>query len=241
MKPSCEALGYRRPLRTIEAIQMKYLAEASLRTKYRRLALATLLVFIAVSSVVHVTVGSILAALKLNGPEQPVVDQQKVTILTISHLEREPLTPLAIMQHIKLLHSSTRPVPVNAPKVITRSNHVVVAMSKAPVHGSSKAFSGAPKQQSGGRAHVTELVARTGYTPQTNVYTQSGSGGDASGQDPSYPGRQIPTGPVWADNGPPGQSSAAGGIVLGGGGRGGGGVIIHDSCSPSRGDFISSF
>jgi hypothetical protein len=87
---------------------MKFHAEASLRTKYRRIALATLLVFIGVSSVLHFTVGSMLAALKLTGPEQPVVDQQKVTILTISHLERQPLTPVAIMPHIRLLQTANR-------------------------------------------------------------------------------------------------------------------------------------
>jgi hypothetical protein len=213
---------------------MKFHAEASLRTKYRRIALTTLLVFIGVSSVLHFTVGSMLAALKLTGPEQPVVDQQKVTILTISHLEREPLTPVAIMPHIRLLHSSTRPVPANAPKT-TRINHVVVAVSKAPVHG-SKAFSGSPKQQTGGRTRVAELTAPTGYGVQRTVFGNTGSGGDTSGQDPSYPGRQIPNGPVWADEGPPGHAATGGGIVLGGGG--GGAVIIHDSCSPSRGDFI---
>jgi len=218
---------------------MKFHAEASLRTKYRRLALATLLVFITVSSVLHFTVGSILAALKLTGPEQPVVDQQKVTILTISHLEREAVTPVAIMPHIRLLHSLTRPVPVNAPKV-TRTNHVVVAVSKAPVHGSSKAFSGGPKQQTSGRTHVAELTAPTGYS--VGNLGNTGSGGDTSGQDPSYPGRQIPNGPVWADDGPPGHAATGGGIILGGGS--GGAVMIHtihDSCSPSRGDFIGSF
>jgi len=201
---------------------MKHHAEASLRTKYRRLALATLLVFIAVSSVLHFTLGSIVAALKLNGPEQPMVDQQKVTILTISHLENVRLTPVAIIPHIRLLHNVTRPVPVNAPKT-TRTNHVVVAVSKAPVHGSSKAFSGGPKQQTGGRTRVAELTAPTGYSASNLGNT--GSGGDTSGQDPSYPGRQIPNGPVWADEGPPGHAATGGGIILGGGG--GGLSLIH--------------
>jgi hypothetical protein len=217
---------------------MKYHAEASPRTKYRRIALATLLFFIAVSAVVHFTTGSLLASLKLTGPEQPVVDQQKVTILTISHLERETVTPVAIMPHIKLLRSVTQPVPVE-PVPVTHTNHVVVAVSKAPVHGSSKALSGGPKQRTGGRTRVAELTASSGY--QRSIFGNTGSGGDASGQDPSYPGRQIPNGPVWSDNGPPGQSALGGGVILGGGG--GGAVLIHtdhDRCSPSRGDFIGS-
>lgn len=219
---------------------MKYHAEASLRTKYRRLALATLLVFIAVSSVLHFTVGSLLAALRLNGPEQPVVDQQNVTILTISRLQKEPfLIPVAVVARQLVRKTSTPVVPLTQPKV-THFDHVAVAVSKAPVHGSAKPFSGAPRR-SGGRAAVAEIAAPTGYAPQRNVYTQSGSGGDTSGADPSYPGRQIPNGPVWADDGPPGQSGTAGGIVLGGGGGAARGVIIHDSCSPSRGDFIGSF
>lgn len=216
---------------------MKYHAEASPRTKYRRIALATLLFFIAVSTVIHFTTGSLLAALKLTGPEQPVVDQQKVTILTISHLERETVTPVAIMPHIRLLHSVKQPLVVK-PVPVTQTNHVVVAVSKAPVHGSSKAFSGGPQQQTGGQTHV-ELTASSGY--QRNVWGATGSGGDASGQDPSYPGRQIPNGAVWSDNGPPGQSAAAGGVILGGGG--GGAILIHtdhDRCSPSRGDFIGN-
>jgi hypothetical protein len=221
---------------------MKQKPAVSLRTKYRRIALITLLIFIAVSSVIHFTVGSIIAALKLNGPEAPAVAQQPVTILTISRLEKEtPLTPVAIVPRKIVLHSATIPVPQTEPKV-TATNHVVVAVSKAPVHGSSKAFSGGPRQQNGGRTSVVLISAPTGYNVQKNVFTNTGSGGDTSGADPSYPGRQVPTGPVWADNGPPGQSATAGGIILGGGGGGAQHpIVIHDSCSPSRGDIIGSY
>jgi len=218
---------------------IKFQTDPSLRRKSRRLALATLVIFVAASTVLHFTVGSIVAAFKLSSPEQPALDHQTVTILTISHLEKDPaLTPIAIIPHIKLLHSSLPLVPLKPVKVI-RYNHVVVASSVAPVRGSSKTFSGAQKQQTGGRTSVTEL-ARVGYSAQSNVFTNTGSGGDTAGEDPSYPGRQIPNGAVWSDDGPPGQSANAGGVVLGSGG-GRPVILIHQSCSPSRGDFIGSF
>lgn len=218
---------------------IRFQTDPNLRRKYRRLALATLLIFVAVSSVLHFTVGSIVAALKLSGPEQPALDHQTVTILTISRLEKERLlTPLLVAPHKIVLYRSTPLVPLKHPNV-TRTNHVVVARSVAPVRGSSKAFSGGPKEQTGGRTSVTEL-ARAGYSAQSNVFSNTGSGGDMAGEDPSYPGRQIPNGTVWSDQGPPGQSATAGGVVLGGGG-GAPTFPIHRACSPSRGDFIGSF
>ena len=63
---------------------------------------------------------------------------------------------------------------------------------------------------------------------------------DVTADDPSYPGRQIPSGPVWADNGPPGLSATPGGLILGGGSAGHPVFVPrgHASCSPSRGDFF---
>jgi hypothetical protein len=213
-----------------------YQTQMDLRRKYRRLALYTLLIFIVASSVIHFTLGSIIAMLKHDSPAQAQALDQTVTIITISRapehviaLRPVPIVPrkVAIVQH-------NYPKPLQLKQaVIHHFNRVLVASSAAPASASKG--SSAPKQQSGGHTSIAEVVRPTGLAPAPAeaVFTNSGSGGQTSGQDPNYPGRQVPTGAVWADDGPPGQGATAGGITLGGG-RGG---PDHGSCTPTRGGF----
>ncbi|MDQ6767039.1 MAG: hypothetical protein M3Z41_04445, partial [Candidatus Eremiobacteraeota bacterium] len=74
----------------------------------------------------------------------------------------------------------------------------------------------------------------------TSVSAQSASSqaNEATTSDPNYPGRQVPSGPVWTDNGPPGLSATPGGLILGGGAAGHPVFVPRASCSPSRGDFF---
>jgi hypothetical protein len=212
-----------------------YQTQMDLRRKYRRLALYTLLIFIVASSVVHFTLGSIIAALKHDTPAE-ALSGQKVTIITISRAPEHviSLRPVEIVPRKIVLVQRTYPKPVQLKQpVVHHFNRVLVASSAAPASASKG--SSAPKQLSGGRTTVAEVERPTGLAPAPAeaVFTNSGSAGQTSGQDPNYPGRQIPSGPVWADDGPPGQGASAGGITLGGG-RGG---PDHGSCTPTRGGF----
>lgn len=85
-------------------------------------------------------------------------------------------------------------------------------------------------------AQATRTAPLSEAAAATNVSSNSAGSLDGSSRDPNYPGRQIPSGPVWTDNGPPGLSATPGGLVLGGTV-----AVPHPSCSPSRGGFIGSF
>jgi hypothetical protein len=215
--------------------------EAGMRRKYRNLALLVLLIFCVASTVIHFTVGSLIAMLFPN--RIAAAPDQTITIITLSRSVREQpksLTPAPSPQRIVMRRMAH--VAMRKHHEITRLDSAQLASVIAPAHRRSIPARGGPQRQSAPRASLAELSLPTGSIPavaQTR-YTSTGAGGDTSGEDPSYPGRQIPNGPVWADNGPPGQSGTAGGIVLGGGGGSGrgSGISIHDSCSPSRGDFF---
>jgi hypothetical protein len=213
----------------------EFQTQMDLRRKYRRVALATLLVFIVASSVIHFTLGSIIAALKHDTPTE-ALGGQKVTIITISrapeHLIALRPVPIIPRKIVLVQRSYQKPLQLRQP-VVHHFNRVLAASSAAPASASKG--SSAPKQQTGGRTTVAEVERPIGLAPAPAqaVFTNSGSAGQTSGQDPNYPGRQIPTGPVWADDGPPGQGASAGGITLGGG-RGG---PDHGSCTPTRGGF----
>ncbi len=220
-------------------------AEAAKRRTLRRLALYTFLVFLVASTVIHFTVGSIVAMLLPK--EKPSLDQAITIVtlnndvheamLTIEHLQPDPQKPTP--QTVTPQKIVMRPMPhiQRTMQRTTVSASSAVASIDAPSRrSSSPAGGGARQQQSASRGSFAQAISPMG---SSGAAAQTGNSGEASGEEVSFPGRQIPTGAVWTESGPAGQSgSGAGGITLGGGTGGGGMGGGHDSCSPSRGGFF---
>ncbi len=221
---------------------------AGRRKRLRRLALYSFLGFCVISAVLHFTIGAIMARL-FPGEAAPKVVDQAVSILTIYRLApdaRRLMQPTPVEQQKVALRNVVQPKPKEQPVVHQQSRQfdkasLAAAIAPRAPHLASSGSS-ARHQSSGARATsaVLEVMSPNGFNPadvRPNQGTGSGSAGTAAGEDPSYPGRQAPTGPVWSESGPQGtgSGSGAGGIILEGGGGGAGG---HDSCAPSRGGFF---
>jgi len=207
------------------------------RARLRRLALAAFLGFCTISAVMHFTLGSIIAALLPK--EAPVADQiaQKISILTIYRLvpDRRAPRPVPVQQQVAQLEQP-KPKPQQFQVVKTPAHTTFagapVASAIDPLHP--------PALSQSSRAARSSSSAAMATSPNGMTQAQPGSGpgqvGNTSGEELNFPGRQMPSGAVWTENGPPGTSTSAGGEVLTGGS--GGGVGGHDSCAPGRGDFF---
>jgi hypothetical protein len=230
---------------------MSFSEAAARRRRYRRLALYGFFVFLAISTVIHFTVGSLVTMLlpKHQAPldeaiaiitiDRSIPDQ----VLTIEHLQRDPQEqpkqpkPVTVTQKVTVQPQQQRqPQPQQMLQQLARSASSALASIVAPSRKASLSKSSDPRQQESERGSVSAVRSPMGSAAASAQAGSAGTG-DMSGEGANLPGRQIPTGPVWTDQGPPGQNSGVGGGILLGGGEGGSGNG-HDSCAPSRGNFF---
>ena len=208
------------------------------RARLKRLALAAFAGFCVISAVLHFTVGSIIAML-FPGHAPPPEVASAISILTITHLTPEQR---ATFERVTTEHHQVaqREVQQLLPKQVLQQmrrtfDRTAVASIATPKLKPSRATS-ARTSNSSARSFI-ETVSPNGFNPaqvQPNVGTGNGAPGTGAAEDPGDPGKDMPTGAVWSEQGPAGSGSSGGGIILEGGGGGGG----HDSCAPSRGGFF---
>lgn len=220
-----------------------FLTEAGLRRKYRRLVLGALAAFVVVSAAMHVTIGSILAAL---WPSQGPAADPAITIVTLSRAQSQQPTILTITHSDVALRDLTNPRPASQAPTLRREPASSVAAAStseafvsvlSPSSPSVSPSRGGRTARKAGPASVAEVSA-AGDQPQWQ------SGGDGQNADAFGSGRsaigQMPSGAVFAQGGPAGQDEGTGGgIELGGGSA----PMrfpppVHDSCSPPRGEFF---
>jgi hypothetical protein len=225
----------------------RFALDASRRKRLRRMALYAFLGFCVLSAIIHFTVGSLVAML-FPGEKPPAAPpSQVISILTITHLEKEKLPTTFLEQRKIVMRDVTRVEPIKEHEVVqepTKATSLTISRLTAPAQRSASAGGAGQRvsasQTAGAGSHSGATMAAT--------RTAAGSGASASadGEDESYPGRQMPGGAVFSANGPPGQNGATSGnsIQLGGRGVGigdGGDAPlkpIPDNCSPSREQFF---
>ncbi|MBV8460588.1 MAG: hypothetical protein JO009_06835 [Candidatus Eremiobacteraeota bacterium] len=209
------------------------------RARLKRLALAAFLGFCMISAVMHFTIGSIIALL-FPGHAPPPEVASAISILTITRLTPEER---ATFERVTTEHQrvAQRDVQQPVPKEVVHQQlrptfeKTQIASITTPRLKASRPTS-ARTSNSSARSFI-ETVSPNGFNPQQvqpNVGTGNGAPGTGAAEDPGDPGKDMPTGAVWSEQGPAGSGSSGGGIILEGGGGGGG----HDSCAPSRGGFF---
>ncbi|GEM_PF-2086277 len=227
---------------------MTFSEAAAQRKRYRRLALYGFFVFLVISTIIHFTVGSLAAMLwpKHQAPldetiaiitiDRSIPDQ----VLTIEHLQRDPQQqpkPVTVAQKVTVQPQPQQQTkPQQMLQQLARSASSALASIVAPSRKASLPRSSDPRQQESARGSETAVKSPMG-SAAASTQTGSAGTGDMSGEGANFPGRQVPTGAVWTDQGPPGQNTGVGGGILLGGGEGGQGNG-HDSCAPSRGNFF---
>lgn len=216
----------------------KEAVHANRRARLRRLALAAFLGFCAISAVMHFTIGSIIALL-FPGSGPPPEVASAISILTITHLspdqraafEPVPKKPQQIAQRQVQQPIPKQPVPQERKPTLERTVAALTLAKMKPSRPTSARTSSSSSKS------FFEVMQPNGVNPaavQPNTGSGNGAPGTGAAEDPGDPGKDMPTGAVWSEQGPAGSGSSGGGVILEGGGGGG----QHDSCAPSRGGFF---
>ena len=222
----------------------RFALDASRRRRLRRVALYAFLGFCVLSAIIHFTVGSLVAML-FPGEKLPAAQpSQVISILTITHLEKQQLpTTTPIEQRKIAMRDVTHPDPVKEHQVtqkpsatnasassLTISTLIAPSQRSASAGGSGQRASASQTAGAGSQSGASVAAAKAA--------AGSGASANQAGEDESYPGRQMPSGAVFSASGPAGQSgSSSGNSILMSGGNG---TLApdHDSCAPPRGEFF---
>jgi hypothetical protein len=219
-------------------MQGKDAVRANRRARLRRLALAAFLGFCMISAVVHFTVGSIIARL-FPGHAPPPEVASVINILTITHLspdERAVFEPTPV-RHQNVAHQVQQPIPKQLVKPEPRLRFDRTAVASVTLAKMKPSRPTSARTSNSSSRSFFEVVSPNGLNPaqvQPNTGNGNGAPGTGAAEDPGDPGKDMPTGAVWSEQGPSGSGSSGGGIIL----EGGGGSGQHDSCAPSRGGFF---
>ena len=217
-------------------MQSKDAVHANRRARLKRLALAAFLGFCTISAVMHFTIGAIMAML-FPGHGPPPEVASAISILTITHLspdQRAAFQPAPVKHQQIAQREVQQPIPKQpVPKDLRPTQRTVASLTLAKLKASRP--TSARTSNSSSRSFFE--VSPNGVNPaavQPNVGNGNGAPGTGAAEDPGDPGKDMPTGAVWSEQGPSGSGSSGGGVIL----EGGGGSGQHDSCAPSRGGFF---